>query len=105
MLRRGKSLHKRMGYSQAGATHLTENEKVKTMSALCRLDAPKLALIGKRMVNPGGNAASIAVTAGAEMNLSIVAHHHHGGRVWGDQTRLRQCERTHECLDVWDTSP
>ena len=63
-----------MGYSQAGATHLTENEKVKTMSALRRLDAPKLALIGKRMVNPGGTTASIAVTATAELNMTTAAY-------------------------------
>ena len=49
-----KDMHKRMGYSQAGANHLTQQEKVKSMAVLRRLDARKLALIGKRMVNPGG---------------------------------------------------
>ena len=69
-----KAFIKRMGYSQAGADHLTQNEKVKTMSALRRLDAHKLSLMGKRMVNPGGTTASISVTAGAEINLGTVAY-------------------------------
>lgn len=69
-----KSFHRRMGYSPAGAEHLTQNEKVKTMSALRRLDARKLSLIGKRMVNPGGTTASIAVTASAELNLATAAY-------------------------------
>ena len=46
-----KAFIKRMGYSQAGADHLTQNEKVKTVSALRRLDAHKLSLTGKRMVS------------------------------------------------------
>ena len=69
-----KDLHKRMGYSQAGANHLTQQEKVKSMAVLRRLDARKLALIGKRMVTPGGDQASIAVTASAELNLATACY-------------------------------
>ena len=69
-----KALHKRMGYSQAGADHLVASEKIKSMSALRRLDARKLSLIDKRMVNPGGIVVSIGVTATAELNMATAAY-------------------------------
>ena len=68
-----KAFHKRMGYSQAGADHLVTSEKIKTMSALRRINARKLSLIGKRMINPY-TLATIGVTSEAVVNLSTAAY-------------------------------
>ena len=68
-----RAMHRRLGFTEAGATQMVNTEGINTMRALRGLKPNKVKLICKQMRSPGGDEPGIVVSAGAEINLTTAA--------------------------------
>ena len=68
-----RAMHRRLGFTEGGATQLVDTEGINTMRALRGLKPNKVKLICKQMRSPGGDEPGIVVSAGAEINLTTAA--------------------------------